>query len=95
MNFAHVLVLYFVQSYIAKIDEIWQNCSIIKNGFGKTALYEAAENGHAEIFKIILDMFEEKNPEDIYGQTPLHLAAQNGHAEIFKMILDVVEDKTQ
>ena len=42
---------------------------------------------------MILDVAEDKNPEDEARVTPLHKAAGKDHLEIFKMIFDVVEEK--
>ena len=60
---------------------------------GLTPLHDAAEKGHEEICKIIIDSVENKNPNDALGNTPLHLAAKKGHRHICKLIMDVVINK--
>ena len=49
----------------------------------------AAQKGHYNICKIIIDNVDEKNPsihDD--GSTPLFIAAANGHRLIFKLIFE-------
>lgn len=43
---------------------------------GATPLHEAADEGHADICRLILDSVEDKNPADSVGDTPLHGAAR-------------------
>ncbi len=55
-----------------------------------TFLNAAAETGHFEVFKMLLDAgakcdVEQRTPG---GQTLLHLAAEGGNAEICKLLLD-------
>ena len=60
---------------------------------GDTALHKAALFGVPKTFKLILDLAENKNPQNIIRKTPLHLAAEWGHAEICQMILPLVDEK--
>ena len=59
---------------------------------GNTPLHEAANYGHLETLKVIIDKVKEKNPENNMGCTPLHTAAIDGRVEIFKVIMDNVKD---
>ena len=51
-----------------------------------TPLHLAAENGHFEICRMIMDSVEDKNPADQWGTTPWHEAERNGHYDICKLI---------
>ena len=54
-----------------------------KDVFGRTALHDCVNLGKTEIFKMIMDKVEIKNPKDhIDGITPLHEAARVGNAKI-------------
>ena len=65
----------------------------IRNDFGMLPLHYAAEKGHTNVVKQLLEVAENKNPEDNNRYTPLHLAAENGHICAVKIILDSVENK--
>ena len=67
---------------------------ILQNG--DTYLHVAANFGNPEIFEMILNTEEDKNPKNdeektwqggIGGTTPFHLVCQYGHIEIVKMLL--------
>ena len=47
--------------------------------YGRTPLHYAAEAGHLNVVKYILDRISDKNPKDTEGRTPLHFAARRGH----------------
>ena len=56
--------------------------------FGITPLHMAAQKGHLQVCKMIMEFLEViKNPIDILGETPLHLAAKNGHFETCKLFI--------
>ena len=50
--------------------------------YGITHFHVAAELGHFEIFQIITEKIEVKNPTIMKGWTPLHLATLNGYFDI-------------
>ncbi|KAM3484182.1 hypothetical protein MY8738_002450 [Beauveria namnaoensis] len=55
---------------------------------GKTALHEAAYQGHADVVEFLLARPDvEVNTFDSYGRTPLHEAAQQGREKILKSLL--------
>jgi len=58
-----------------------------------TQMHAAADNGHFEICRVILDNMEDKNPVDSFGTTPLYLAAMRGHLETYRLILENVQVK--
>ena len=63
---------------------------------GYTPLHDAAGSGNRnrmEIFKLIFDNVEDKEPKDNDGRIPLHHAAKYGHLEICKLIIGEIEDK--
>jgi len=63
---------------------------------GCTPLHEAAgypNPKRLEIFKLIFDNVEDKEPKDKEGRTPLHHAAKYGNLEVCKLIMGEIEDK--
>ena len=46
---------------------------------GMTPLHFAAEHGHLEVCKFLMENISEKNPRDNFGDTPLGLAKKNRH----------------
>ncbi|KAH0536261.1 hypothetical protein FGG08_006856, partial [Glutinoglossum americanum] len=61
------------------------------DGYGRTALSRAAENGHEAVVKLLLGVESiDMNSKDWYnGQAALLWAAQNGHEAVVKMLLSV------
>ena len=53
----------------------------------------AAEKGHLEICKFIMERNEDKNPANYDGETPLHFAAQYGHLHVCHILIDNGIDK--
>ena len=58
-----------------------------------TPLHLAARNGDFNLFKLIFNNVDEKNPRDTFRNTPFHLAAENGHLSICQLIIARLEDK--
>ena len=56
-------------------------------------LHTAASEGRIDIFQMIMEKAEDKNPADQDGATPLHHAAAWGHFDICLLIMEQVEDK--
>ena len=48
----------------------------------------AADNGYFAIVKYLVDITEDKNPQDKNGNRPLHYAAKNGHFNTMKYLVD-------
>ena len=55
-----------------------------KNGY--SPLYWAAQKGHAECVKLLLEAKADPNNENTLGNTPLHFAALFGHAECVDLL---------
>ena len=71
-------------------------CSlIIDNGNPNTvnAMAFAAANDHFEVYRMIMDRVQNKNPASPMRRTPLHWAAWNGNLDICKLIIDKVQNK--
>ena len=84
---------------MAKKDEInksmheWMFKNNPSDKDGTTLLHWAAEKGHLDVCKSIIEEVEDKNPKDKKGWTPLHEAAREDHKEIFKLIFHSVQEK--
>ena len=60
--------------------------------YGRTCLHAAAQNGHLDICRLLIDegaQLEAKEGEDM---TPLYLAARGGHVEIVRLLCDCGAD---
>jgi ankyrin repeat protein len=44
-----------------------------------------------EIYKLIIENVQNKNPRSNIGNTPLHAAAEGGHMDICKLILESIQ----
>ena len=64
-----------------------------ENADGITPLHLAAENGHFEVFRLILENATTKNPVAFNGLTPLHSAAKGGYTKIIKLLIANGVDK--
>ena len=58
---------------------------------GYTPLHSAAENGHVELCRLIMDVIEDIFPKTEDKTTPLHLATRGGHTAVKDLILEYVE----
>lgn len=58
----------------------------MQNWLGRTALMFAAQNGHMDVVRLLLE--DEKQMVDGNGWTALMYAASNGHVEIACLLLD-------
>ena len=61
-----------------------KNC---RTNDGKTAVHLAAERGHLDLLKFMIENGAEKEPLDNDGNSPLHLAIENGKNLKFGMLL--------
>mmetsp|Transcript_4951 Transcript_4951/g.14449 ORF Transcript_4951/g.14449 Transcript_4951/m.14449 type:complete len:731 (-) Transcript_4951:2-2194(-) len=67
------------------------------NSVGTTALYDAAERGHAEVVSRLLEAAADANKASEGGTlyTPLHIAAQDGHKEVVDVLLRAGADASR
>ena len=62
--------------------------------FLTTPLHEAASGDKLEIFKLVIEDVNDKNPKDKKeGRTPLHIAAEMGHLNICELIFENVDNR--
>ncbi len=61
----------------------------------RSALHEAAGNGHIEIVKLLLEKGADVNIRENCGATPLHRAAHGGHTKVMKILLQNGADTFQ
>ncbi|MFP3025899.1 MAG: ankyrin repeat domain-containing protein [Wolbachia sp.] len=73
-------VKYLVDEKKANVDA--KSCS------GCTALHFAAERGHLDIVKYLVDKEANVDAQDNDGCTPLHIAAQNSHFDIVEYLIN-------
>ena len=56
---------------------------------GCTALYAAAQEGHAAMTRLLVEHGANLNVQTVDGYTALHIAAGRGHIECVHILLDV------
>lgn len=78
--------------YLAKFDLKREALQTFDDGM--TALHWAADRGHVDVAKLLLDNSADVNARDECGQTPLHYAASCGHEAIVKILLQHGADST-
>jgi ankyrin repeat protein len=61
----------------------------LQDSYGRTALSLAAEGGHEDVVKLLLETGKvDVGSEDEYDQTPLWWAAMEGHEVVVKLLVD-------
>ncbi|OLP73222.1 Cortactin-binding protein 2, partial [Symbiodinium microadriaticum] len=58
-----------------------------------TPLFVAAEHGHLQVIRLVLEANADKDKADENGATPLYIAAQNGQLEVVRLLLEANVDK--
>ena len=56
------------------------------DSYGSTPLHDAAQYGHLDIVRFIVEIVDDKNPRDNDGKTPLDFARQYGHLEVVRLM---------
>ncbi|MHC4740827.1 MAG: ankyrin repeat domain-containing protein [Planctomycetota bacterium] len=59
-----------------------------RGDMGATPLHTAAEQGHAEIMKLLIERGMDPSQADWIARSPLHVAAAKGHAEAVAALLE-------
>ena len=65
----------------------------IDSAEGSTPLHFAAQNGHLEVCKLIMDNITDKNPANVEGEMPYHFAAKKGQLAVCQFMLENLSDK--
>ena len=60
--------------------------------YSKTPLNAAANNGHSDVVKLLLDARADPNVTNRWKESSLYLAARNGHTAIAKLLLGARAD---
>ena len=60
---------------------------------GRTPPYNAARNGHLEIYNLICEHTNDKNPSDALGQTPISIANNFKKLEIVAFLEKMNNDQ--
>ena len=62
----------------------------VKDTYGRTPLWRAAENGHEAVVKLLLEKGAELESKDYnWGRTPLLWAAENGYEAEVKLLTSI------
>jgi len=56
------------------------------DGYGKTPLHLAVQEGHKSIVELLLDKGADANAKDNDGETPLHIAVSSGHKDVVELL---------
>ena len=55
--------------------------------YGGTPILWAADNGHADVVGLLMELRADIHKANDGGETPLYRAAYNGHADVVKMLV--------
>ena len=83
----HLASSFGLLSMVALFGAAHQKDLDSSDSFGWTALHRAAENGHEQIVKFLMEKDCDVNLAATFGGTALHRAAKNGHARIAALLL--------
>ena len=60
-----------------------------KDNNGETPLHSAADAGHADIIRALVELGADINAQDEDGETPLHRARENENSEAVQTLLEL------
>ncbi|CAG2252932.1 unnamed protein product [Mytilus edulis] len=71
-------------------EDTWRSVdsSLIEDRYGETALMKAADGGHLEICRLLIDRGCKIDITDSDGYTALHYAAREGHLQITRCLVE-------
>ncbi|KAJ5169200.1 uncharacterized protein N7482_004794 [Penicillium canariense] len=88
MTGLHITAYFGLEHSTAALLDL-QHCPSPKDISGRAPLHYAAEIGHIEIVKLLLDKGADPNINEVHsGRTPLYYAAEKGYNEVVKLLLD-------
>merc|ERR1711976_1006531 len=61
-----------------------------RDNFDRTALHWAADCGHAEACKLLLDLGARATSSESFGRNAYHLAARGGHLQVIEAIAEIL-----
>ncbi|KZV64128.1 hypothetical protein PENSPDRAFT_588880, partial [Peniophora sp. CONT] len=61
---------------------------VTRDNLGKTALHDAAGEGHANVCHLLLEHGASLDDTDDNGNTPLHLATWSGNLDAIRLFLE-------
>ncbi|HEV3083499.1 MAG TPA: ankyrin repeat domain-containing protein, partial [Gemmataceae bacterium] len=64
-----------------------------RNDRQRTPLHRAADNGHADLARLLIEKGADANARDKWQETPLHIAAGNGDTNLVSILEDAARDK--
>lgn len=82
------------ENNVEKVKKLQHREIMAKDENGMTLLHWAADRGHQEIARYLLEQKLDVNARDSEGQTALHYAASCGHLEVVRVLLDHGGDPT-
>ena len=63
--------------------------------YGRTPLWEAAQSGHTEVVRLLLQASADKDSGEIYSRTPVCEAARHGHVDVVRLLLQAGAERDQ
>ena len=85
----HFAARFNLQELLASMLEYDDVAVDSKDGYGRTPLWWAAENGHEMVVKLLVEKGADVNSKDDRdGWTPLWRAAENGHEAVVELLVE-------
>lgn len=78
---------------LPKVEELLQSpLDPNATSAGRIPVHAAAEKGHSDVVRLLLEAKAEPNASSPHGTNALHLATQNGHSEVVRWLLQAGAD---
>ncbi|KAI0104763.1 ankyrin [Nemania sp. FL0031] len=88
LNVIHVASIENWPAYVEHVATQHPELVDTDDGRDRTALSYAAEKGHSQIARYLLEQYAMPNSGSETGFTPLHYAASEGHVDVAKLLID-------